>query len=289
MADSAAAVIEAHDIHTRFGDQVVHAGVTFSIDRGELVAVIGGSGSGKSTLLREVVGLQRPSSGQIRLLGEEVWTAAPATLNALRQRVGMLFQDGALFSSMSVGENIAVPLREHTRLSPATIERLVTLQMALVGLTPADGEKMPSELSGGMRKRAGIARALALEPEILFLDEPTSGLDPVTARQFDQLLLSLNRSLGITVMLITHDLDTLIGITSRIIAIGNGTVIADGPFAQVRHHDDPWLREYFNSRPAPRDAPTPLDQRPSSSQPLSQAPSPAPSLSRPQMRLPSYP
>ncbi len=243
-------LIEARDLHTRFGDQVVHAGVSFGIGRGELVAVIGGSGSGKSTLLRELVGLQRPSAGQAMLFGHDVWTAGEQQVDLLRRRIGMLFQDGALFSSMSVGENLAVPLVEHTRLDRRTIERLVRLRMALVGLRCADAEKMPSELSGGMRKRAGIARALALEPEVLFLDEPTSGLDPVTARQFDQLLLSLNRSAGLTVLLITHDLDTLVGIASRIIVLGNGKVVADGPLERVRAHDDPWIRTYFGSRPA---------------------------------------
>ncbi len=241
-------LIEARDIHTRFGGQVVHSGVSFSVGRGELVAVIGGSGSGKSTLLRELVGLQRPSSGEVLLFGEDVWSAESSRLDALRKRVGMLFQDGALFSSMSVGENVAVPLVEHTRLDHAAIERLVMLRMALVGLAAADADKMPSELSGGMRKRAGIARALALEPEILFLDEPTSGLDPVTARQFDQLLLSLNRSAGLTVMLITHDLDTLLEIASRIVVLGNGKVVADGSLEQIRSHDDSWLRSYFGSR-----------------------------------------
>ena len=244
----AAPAIVVSDIHTRFGKQVIHAGIDFSIPRGERVAIIGGSGSGKSTLLREIVGLQRPTVGRIRLLGEDVWSAAPETLNAIRRRVGMLFQDGALFSSMSVGENIAVPLKEHTSLGPESIEQLVKLRMGLVGLSDADACKMPSELSGGMRKRVGIARALALEPEILFLDEPTSGLDPVTARQFDQLLLSLNRSLGITVMLITHDLDTLIEVPSRIIVIGGGKVIADGPLEAVRQTDDRWLQSYFATR-----------------------------------------
>lgn len=241
-------VIEVSGIHTRFGRQVVHAGVGFSIRRGELVAIIGGSGSGKSTLLREIVGLQRPTEGRVDLLGEPVWAIDTEALNAVRRRVGMLFQDGALFSSMSVSENIAVPLKEHTALGAASIEQLVKLRMALVGLKEADSSKMPSELSGGMRKRVGIARALALEPEILFLDEPTSGLDPVTARQFDRLLLSLNRSLGITVLLITHDLDTLIGITSRIIVIGDGRIIADGPLEAIRETDDPWLRSYFATR-----------------------------------------
>lgn len=241
-------VIEAHDIHTRFGQQVIHAGIDFTIRRGELVAVIGGSGSGKSTLLREIVGLQRPTSGSVKLLGEEVWSDDEAGLDAVRQRVGMLFQDGALFSSMSVGENIAVPLREHTQLDHEMIRQLVKLKMALVGLKETDACKMPSELSGGMRKRVGIARALSLEPEILFLDEPTSGLDPVTARQFDQLLLSLNRSLGITVLLITHDLDTLVGIISRIIVIGSGRIIADGTLDVVRQTDDAWLKSYFESR-----------------------------------------
>jgi phospholipid/cholesterol/gamma-HCH transport system ATP-binding protein len=242
-------VIRVRDVVTRFGRQTVHDGVSFAVRRGELVAVIGGSGSGKSVLLREMVGLQRPTEGSVELLGVDVARAGDAVLRGLRRRVGMLFQDGALFSSMDVRGNVAVPLREHTRLPEALVDEVVGLRLALAGLPPDAASKMPSELSGGMRKRAALARALALEPEVLFLDEPTSGLDPVTARAFDRLLVSLNRDLGLTVLLITHDLDTLLGVVDRVVVLGGGKVVADGPLARVRAHPDPWIQSYFASRP----------------------------------------
>jgi phospholipid/cholesterol/gamma-HCH transport system ATP-binding protein len=241
-------VISVTDIVTRFGAQTVHDGVTFDIARGTLVALIGSSGSGKSVLLREMIGLQRPSAGQVRLLGTSLWDAAPAELDALRRRFGMMFQDGALFSSLSVAQNVAVPLREHTRLNPATIDALVGLRLLQAGLPVAAGARKPSELSGGMRKRAAVARAIALEPEILFLDEPTSGLDPITARAFDRLVRSLVDDLGITVFLVTHDLDTLLGVVDRLIVLSGGKLLADGTVRQVMAVDDPWVREYFSVR-----------------------------------------
>src|SRR5262249_42418617 len=193
-----ARVSEAEGIVTRFGGDAIHEGVSFSIGRGELVALIGGSGTGKSVLLKEMIGLMRPTAGRIRMLGTEVWQADTAHMNALRRRFGMLFQDGALFSSLTVAENIAMPLREHANLDQATIAALVGLKLSLVGLARETCRKSPSQLSGGMRKRVALARALALEPEILFLDEPTSGLDPVSARAFDRLLRTLADSLGLT-------------------------------------------------------------------------------------------
>lgn len=248
-------VIEVEDIVTRFGAQTVHDGVAFSVGRGTLVALIGGSGTGKSVLLREMIGLQRPSAGRVRLLGTSLWDATPAELEALRRRFGMMFQDGALFSSLTVAQNVAVPLHEHTGLGKATIDALVALRLLQAGLPVAAGAKMPSELSGGMRKRAAIARAIALEPEILFLDEPTSGLDPITARAFDRLVRSLVDDLGITVFLVTHDLDTLLGVVDRLIVLAGGKVLADGPVRDVMAVDDPWIREYFSVRrtvgPAP--------------------------------------
>jgi phospholipid/cholesterol/gamma-HCH transport system ATP-binding protein len=252
-------VIRVRDIVTRFGRQTVHDGVGFNVRRGELLAVIGGSGSGKSVLLREIVGLQAPTSGSVELLGADVARAGGAVLSGLRRRVGMLFQDGALFSSMDVRGNVAVPLREHTRLGSALIDEVVGLRLALAGLPPETASKMPSELSGGMRKRAALARALALEPEVLFLDEPTSGLDPVTARAFDRLLVSLNRDLGLTVLLITHDLDTLLGVVDRVVVIGGGKVVVDGPLERVRAHPDPWIQSYFAARPTNPSDPLPVD------------------------------
>jgi len=242
------AAIEVDAVVTRFGAHTVHDGVSFSVGRGALVALIGGSGTGKSVLLREMIGLHRPSGGRVHLLGTDMWGAEPQALDAVRRRFGMMFQDGALFSSLTVAQNVAVPLREHTRLAGDTIDALVALRLLQSGLTVEAGAKMPSELSGGMRKRAAIARAIALEPEILFLDEPTSGLDPITARGFDQLVRSLVDDLGITVFLVTHDLDTLLGVVDRLIVLSRGKVLADGTVREVMSVEDDWVREYFAVR-----------------------------------------
>ena len=241
-------VLEVDSVVTRFGTQVVHDGVSFAVRRGEFVALIGGSGTGKSVLLREAIGLMRPTAGRIRLLGTDVWSASQDELARLRRRFGMMFQDGALFSSLTVAENVATPIREHTDTPEALIPELVQLRISLAGLPPEAGAKMPSELSGGMRKRAAIARALALEPEMLFLDEPTSGLDPITARAFDKLLRSLCDDLGITVFVVTHDLDTLLTVVERLIVLARGKVIADGPVREIMKVDDPWVQSYFSVR-----------------------------------------
>ena len=241
-------VIEVDSIVTRFGAQTVHDGVSFTVKRGTLVALIGGSGTGKSVLLREIIGLQRPTSGTIRLLGADVWSSTSEQMDAVRRRFGMMFQDGALFFSLTVAQNVAVPLIEHAAVPAALLQPLVALRLAQAGLGPDAAEKMPSELSGGMRKRAAIARALALEPEVLFLDEPTSGLDPTTARGFDALVRSLVDDLGITVFLVTHDLDTLLTVVDRVIVLARGTVLADGTVAQILAVDDPWIRSYFSVR-----------------------------------------
>jgi phospholipid/cholesterol/gamma-HCH transport system ATP-binding protein len=250
MAQAApgAPVIEIDRIVTRFGAQTVHDGVSFDVHRGTLLALIGGSGTGKSVLLREIIGLQRPTDGAIRLLGTDVWNATEDEMDDTRRRFGMMFQDGALFSSLSVAQNVAVPLTEHARVPPALLEPLINLRLAQAGLDAAAGQKMPSELSGGMRKRAAIARALALEPEILFLDEPTSGLDPTTARGFDAMVRALVDDLGITVFLVTHDLDTLLTVVDRIVVLARGTVLADGAPKDVMQVDDPWIRSYFSVR-----------------------------------------
>ncbi len=245
---STGSVIEVDSIITRFGAQTVHDGVSFSVERGTLVALIGGSGTGKSVLLREIIGLQRPTAGTIRLLDTDVWNVSGEELNATRRRFGMMFQDGALFSSLNVAQNVAVPLTEHAKVPPQLLDPLVHLRLAQAGLPAEAASKMPSELSGGMRKRAAIARALALEPEILFLDEPTSGLDPTTARGFDRLVRSLVDDLGITVFLVTHDLDTLLTVIDRVIVLARGTVLADGPVREVMEVDDEWIRSYFSIR-----------------------------------------
>jgi phospholipid/cholesterol/gamma-HCH transport system ATP-binding protein len=248
MNDPRAPVLELQGVVTRIGSQLIHDGVDLTLRRGEIAALIGGSGTGKSVLLREIIGLMKPSAGSIRLLGVDVWAASRVQLDALRKRFGMLFQDGALFSSLDVADNVATPLREHAQVPPGMLAQLVDLRLSLAGLSTLAGSKMPSELSGGMRKRAAIARALALEPEVLFLDEPTSGLDPITARAFDRLLRFLCDDLGITVLIVTHDLDTLLTITDRVIVLGKGRVIANGPVDQVVQVDDPWIRSYFEVR-----------------------------------------
>jgi len=241
-------VLEVRDIVTRFGADVIHDGVGFAVKRGEVVALIGGSGTGKSVLLREILGLQRPTEGSVQVLGTDMWQADDQALAATRKRFGMMFQEGALFSSLSVAANVATPLLEHTATPAELLPRLVNLRLALAGLGAEVGPKMPSQLSGGMKKRAALARALALEPEVLFLDEPTSGLDPITARAFDQLIAFLNRDLGLTVLLVTHDLDTLLSIARRVVVLGDGKVRADGTVEQVMACDDPWIQSYFSSR-----------------------------------------
>jgi phospholipid/cholesterol/gamma-HCH transport system ATP-binding protein len=240
-------VIEAEGIRTRLGGVWVHDGIGFKVRRGELVALIGGSGSGKTVLLNELIGLMRPTAGRARLLGVDVGAADAPTLNKLRQRFGVLFQDGALFSSLTVAENVAAPLREHTRLPRHLVQQLVEFRLSLAGLPLAALGKMPAELSGGMRKRAALARALALEPEILFLDEPTSGLDPIAARAFDETVRTLCDSFGLTVYMNTHDLDTLWGVVDRVIVLSGGRVIADGPVTEVAKVAEPWIQSYFSA------------------------------------------
>jgi len=238
--------IEADSIVTRIGGRTLHDGVSFSVPRGKIVALIGASGVGKSVLVRELIGLARPAGGTIRVLGTDVWRAGEDELNTLRRRFGMMFQDGALFSSLTVAQNVATPLRERGGIPPELVEPLVRLRIAFAGLPPEAAVRLPSELSGGMRKRAAVARALALEPELLFLDEPTSGLDPVTARGFDKRVRFLSDELGLTVFLVTHDLDTLLGIVDRAIVLAGGKVVAEGTVDELRRHDDPWLHSYFN-------------------------------------------
>lgn len=247
---SSESVIEVKDIETRFGENVIHSGVSFSLPRGEVVAIIGGSGCGKSVLLREIIGLLRPSGGSIALFGTDVWSASEEQLSELRRRIGVLFQNGALFSALTVEENVGAPLAERGEFGARYIAEVVRLRLALSGLDPEVASKMPSELSGGMRKRVALARALALEPELLFLDEPTSGLDPISARAFDKLIRTLCDNLGLTVVMVTHDLDTLLSVVDRVIALSDGKVLANGPIEKVSSVDHPWIRSYFAARAA---------------------------------------
>jgi phospholipid/cholesterol/gamma-HCH transport system ATP-binding protein len=241
-------VIEVSEVVTRLGGALIHDGVSLEVARGEVIALIGGSGTGKSVLLKEIIGLIRPQAGSIRLFGKDVWKASESELMALRRRFGVLFQDGALFSSLTVEQNVAAPLREHTDLPVQDCLELARLKIALAGLPASACGKMPSELSGGMRKRAALARALALDPELLFLDEPTSGLDPISARAFDRLIRLLSDSLGLTVFLVTHDLDTLLAMVDRIIVLSQGKVLGQGTVGELKNVNDKWLQDYFSAR-----------------------------------------
>ncbi len=247
---SNAPVVEVAALRTRLSGRWVHDGVGFALHPGEIVALIGGSGTGKTVLLNQLVGLRHPDSGTVKLFGQDLARQGTRALQALRRRFGLLFQDGALFSAMRVVENVATPLREHMPgLSPALRDEVVRLKLALAGLPPDAADKMPSELSGGMRKRAALARALALEPELLFLDEPTSGLDPISAREFDRTLRVLVNSLGLTVLFTTHDMDSLWELADRVIVLYQGKVIADGPVREVARVEHEWIQSYFETRP----------------------------------------
>ena len=238
-------IIEVNHVATRFGKAVVHADVSLSVRRGEVFAIAGGNGCGKSTLLREIVGLLTPSSGSIHLFGLDSRALEDYDGRLIHRRFGVMFQQGALFSSFTLAENVAVPLREFTGLSAQLIREIVAVKIAMVGLPPDSASKFPSELSGGMRRRAALARAIVMDPELLFLDEPTAGLDPIIAAGFDDLVLSLKRLLGLTVVMVTHDLDSLWRIADRVAVLGNGKVLGVGTMQELSQSDDPVIREYF--------------------------------------------
>lgn len=239
-------VIEVSHVSTRFGTAVVHRDVSLTVVRGEVFAIAGGNGCGKSTLLREIIGLLTPTTGTIRLLGTDSRQLTHSNGSPLHRRFGVMFQHGALFSSMTLAENVAVPLREHTPLSAEAIRDIVALKIALVGLPPDSAIKFPSELSGGMRRRAALARAIVMDPELLFLDEPTAGLDPMIAAGFDDLVLELKRLLGLTVVMVTHDLDSLWRIADRVAVLGEGQVLGLGTMDALARSDDPVIRSYFH-------------------------------------------
>ncbi len=243
MGDS---VIEMKQVTTRFGDHVVHAGIDLEVRRAEVFALIGGSGSGKSTLLREMILLQRPDAGAIRVLGIDLMGIDDANAQSLRQRWGVLFQHGGLFGSLTVLENVGLPLREHTMLDDALIDEIAAWKIEMAGLAPEVGAQYPSELSGGMLKRASLARALALDPELLFLDEPTAGLDPISAGSFDELVLTLRDLFGLTIVMVTHDLDLLWRVADRVAVLGDGVVQGVGSMAELSKMDNPSIRPYFD-------------------------------------------
>ena len=237
-------VIKVTGLLTRFGPQVIHDGLDFSVQRGEVMGIVGGSGTGKSVLMRTIIGLITPAAGRIEVLGQDLTQLAKKEVQAVQRRWGMLFQDGALFSSLTVGQNIEVPLKEHSKLSPALRREIIDIKVGMVGLPPEAANKYPSELSGGMRKRAGLARALALDPEIVFLDEPTAGLDPIGAAAFDALIRQLQAALGLSVVMVTHDLDSLHAICDRISVLINKRVKVGTIQSLIKEPDD-WIQEYF--------------------------------------------
>jgi phospholipid/cholesterol/gamma-HCH transport system ATP-binding protein len=244
-ADAKESVVEVRDVHTRFGTAVVHDGVSLDVRRGEIFALAGGSGCGKSTLLREIILLQRPQSGSIRIFGREVLGLDDEEAIPLRRDWGVMFERGGLFGSLTVSENVGLPLREHTELGDRLIDEIAAVKIALTGLPSAAGAKYPAELSGGMRKRVALARAIALDPRLLFLDEPTAGLDPQSATGFDDLVRRLRDLLGLTILMVTHDLDLLWRVADRVAFMVAGHIVGVGTMQDLSSSEEPLVREYF--------------------------------------------
>lgn len=240
-------IIDIQNLTTRFGSNVIHEHLSLQVKRGEILAIVGGSGSGKTTLLREMVMLQPPFAGSIKIFGQEIVGVRPTNINELRQRWGVMFQGGALFSGLTVLENVCFPLREFTSLSTAEIEAIGMLKISLANLPANSAHLLPAELSGGMIKRAAVARSIAMDPELLFVDEPTAGLDPESASDFDELVLQLRASLGLTVVIITHDMDTLWRVPDRVAFLGKKKVLAVEPVKELVKNPDPLIQEYFSS------------------------------------------
>ncbi len=239
--------IRIRNLTNAFGDFKVHEDLDLDVRRGEILGVVGGSGTGKSVLMRSIIGLQIPSKGEIEVFGQSITEAEPDEEIGVRNRWGVLFQGGALFSTLTVAENVQVPLKQfYPELSQKLLDEIARYKVVLTGLPEEAASKYPSELSGGMKKRAGLARALALDPELLFLDEPTAGLDPIGGAKFDELTRELTDTLGLTVFLITHDLDTLYAICDRVAVLADKQVIAVGTIPELLEHDHPWIQEYFN-------------------------------------------
>jgi phospholipid/cholesterol/gamma-HCH transport system ATP-binding protein len=238
-------IIRVRGLVNRFGAETVHDGLDLEVRRGEVLGIVGGSGSGKSVLLRTIVGLNRPAEGKVEVFGRDVWATSDAQRHELDKRWGVLFQDGALFSSLTVAQNIEVPIKEHFKIPLSLMDEISAVKVGMVGLPEDAGEKYPAQLSGGMRKRAGLARALALDPEVVFLDEPTAGLDPIAAGAFDELIRDLKTSLGLTVFMVTHDLDSLFAICDRVAVLVDKKVRV-GTLEQLLNDDHPWIHAYFH-------------------------------------------
>lgn len=239
-------IISVRGLRNQFGAQVIHDRLDLDIYRGEVLGIVGGSGTGKSVLLRTILGINRPAAGRIEIFGKVRGEMSHADEKAIERRWGVLFQDGALFSSLTVAQNIQVALKEHLHMPQRLMDEIAAIKIGLVGLPPDAGPKFPSELSGGMRKRAGLARALALDPEIVFLDEPTAGLDPIGASAFDELIKNLQATLGLTVFMVTHDLDSLYAICDRIAVLAEKKVLVTGTIQEMMTQEHPWIREYFH-------------------------------------------
>jgi phospholipid/cholesterol/gamma-HCH transport system ATP-binding protein len=244
------AIIRVRDLVVGFGEKIIMRGLDLDVYRGEVLGFVGGSGQGKSVLTRTILGLVPKRSGMIELFGRDTDSMTDGDRRLAERRYGVMFQQGALFSGLTVKQNVQMPMREHLKLSERLMDELARLKIELVGLKPDAADKFPSELSGGMIKRAALARALALDPELVFLDEPTSGLDPIGAAEFDELIQTLQRTLGLTVFMVTHDLDSLYAICDRIAALADGKVIAAGPIETMLASDHPWLRSYFHGKRA---------------------------------------
>ncbi len=243
--DDHAPPIEVKGLVSRYGEHVIHEDLNLRVKRGEVLGVVGGSGAGKTVLLNTLIGLKIPDGGTIKIFGQDLDLASNAKWDAIERSWGVLFQRGALFSNLTVKENVAAPMQEHTNLPKGLISDLAEMKIALVGLPPEAGALKPAELSGGMIKRASLARSLALDPQLLFLDEPTSGLDPISAGAFDELIADLSASLNLTVFMITHDLDSLYAICDRVAVIADKKVVATGSVAQLEKSNHPWIKEYF--------------------------------------------
>jgi phospholipid/cholesterol/gamma-HCH transport system ATP-binding protein len=243
-AETETVPVRVTGLRSAFGDHVVHENLDLEARKGEILGIVGGSGTGKSVLLNTILGLKTPDAGRVEIFGRDVHD--PSAESGVELRTGVMFQGGALFSALTVGQNVEAPIHEHTELPDSFVSELARLKIRLVGLDGRVAEQMPASLSGGMRKRVGIARALALDPEVLFLDEPTAGLDPMSAAEFDQLIRGLCDSLGLTVLIVTHDLDTLHAITDRIAVLAEKRVIATAPIAELQRSEHPWIKAYFN-------------------------------------------